>query len=91
MTEPSIADKVAYVKAQRAHDGKHECHWPGCPARVPPAKWGCATHWFRLPRELRNLIWRCYRPGQEIDKRPSTEYLQVAHRVQAWIAEQPKP
>jgi hypothetical protein len=35
----------------------------------------CRQHWFALPPEIRKLIWRTYRPGQEVDKRPSREYL----------------
>lgn len=48
--------------------------------------WGCKQHWFALPTRLRARVWRTYRPGQEIDKRPSPEYLAVAWDVQAWIA-----
>lgn len=48
--------------------------------------WGCKDHWFRLPAHLRARIWTEYRPGQEIDKKPSLEYLAVAIAVQEWIA-----
>lgn len=65
----------------------HFCHWPGCERAVPPAMWGCRQHWFTLPKTLRDRVWREYRPGQEVDKRPSETYLQVAKDVQAWIAE----
>lgn len=77
----------------QGHEGKHvakqahTCHWPGCEREVPPAMWGCRQHWFTLPKALRDRVWRAYRPGQEIDKRPSETYLQVAEDVQAWIAE----
>lgn len=50
--------------------------------------WGCKLHWFRLPVTLRNRIWATYRPGQEIDMKPSEQYVQVAADVQRWIAEQ---
>lgn len=66
----------------------HHCHWPGCDKQVPPAMWGCKTHWFKLPSALRSKIWRHYRPGQEKDMRPSPEYLEAANEVQAWIATQ---
>lgn len=46
--------------------------------------WGCKTHWFRLPSRLRSRIWATYRPGQEVDKRPSAEYLSAAAAVQEW-------
>lgn len=67
---------------------KHTCHWPGCKKEVPPAMWGCRAHWFTLPQVLRNEVWRTYVPGQEITKTPSTAYLEVARKVQAWIREQ---
>ncbi len=79
--------KRAYVKRQK-QTRDHACHWPGCTAQVPPAMWGCREHWFRLPKSLRDRIWAAFRPGQEIDKRPSTEYLAVAREAQDWIAAQ---
>jgi hypothetical protein len=65
----------------------HTCHWPGCKINVPPKLWGCKSHWFQLPKNLRSLIWRTYRPGQEITKTPSPEYIAAAHQVQEWIAQ----
>lgn len=82
----TIGEKAEYVRRQ-SQNRRHECHWPGCDKQVPPAMWGCKTHWFKLPRNLRNEIWRCYSPGQEIDLTPSAEYLAVARRVQEWIAQ----
>ena len=80
-----IGDKVRHVLAAPG-DGRHHCHWPGCGVLVPPAKWGCRSHWYALPKDLRGRIWRAYRPGQEQDKRPSAEYLAAARAVQDWIA-----
>lgn len=62
----------------------HHCHWPGCPQEVPPKMWGCARHWFALPKHFRDRICKYYRPGQEITKDPSEEYIKVAMEVQAW-------
>jgi hypothetical protein len=53
--------------------------------------WGCRSHWYALPRELRDKIWTAYRPGQEIDKRPSPEYIAIAREVQEWIADNYPP
>lgn len=64
----------------------HTCHWPDCGKEVPPAMWGCKVHWKALPKRLRDRIWATYRPGQEITKTPSLEYLQAARDVQDWIA-----
>lgn len=70
----------------------HTCHWPGCDRVVPPRLWGCRPHWFALPQSLRNLITSTYRPGQEITKTPSRDYIQAARQVQDWITiNSPKP
>jgi hypothetical protein len=79
--------KAAYVNAQ-GQTRKHVCHWPGCETQVPPAMWGCRGHWFKLPKALRDKVWETYRPGQEIDRRPSEAYMNVANEVQAWIRSQ---
>jgi len=63
----------------------HTCHWPGCTRAVPPKLWGCKPHWYALPKPLRDRIWATYRPGQEIDKRPSGDYLAAANAVREWI------
>lgn len=79
------AEKADHVRrARQTRD--HTCHWPGCQTQVPPAKWGCSTHWFKLPKSLRNEVWAAYIPGQEARMDPSAEYLEVARRVQDWIA-----
>lgn len=77
--------KADYVRGSTAHDGLHTCHWPGCGKSVPPAMWGCKTHWFKLPARLRAKVWATFKPGQEITKTPSPEYLAVAREVQEWI------
>jgi hypothetical protein len=77
--------KADYVRAQ-PQTRSHECHWPGCGKQVPPAMWGCKAHWYALPPVLRRKVWAAYRPGQEIDMRPSANYLHVAKQVQEWIA-----
>lgn len=79
-----LKDKVAHVKRAK-QNRDHECHWPGCAKQVPPAMWGCKEHWFKLPKYLRDKVWAAYRIGQEIDMRPSKEYLKVAKEVQQWI------
>lgn len=87
MANPSLSAKVAHVKSAK-QNRQHHCHWPGCPKQVPPAKWGCARHWFALPQALRNRIWRAYSPGQEERLDPSAEYLEAADAVQHWIKSQ---
>lgn len=74
------------IDAKGLIDQTHTCHWSGCGKIVPPKMWGCRGHWFQLPAPLRARIWATYRPGQEVDKRPSMEYIEVAKEVQKWIA-----
>jgi hypothetical protein len=80
----TIGAKVAYVKRQ-GQTRRHHCHWPGCDKQVPPAMWGCRPHWYSLPDDLRNAIWRSYAPGQEVKGSPSTAYVAAARAVQEWI------
>lgn len=84
-----MTHKADYVRneARQNTTFDHHCHWPGCTKSVPPAMWGCKAHWFKLPLRLRNKIWATYRPGQEVSKDPSAEYLAVAHEIQEWIAQ----
>lgn len=63
----------------------HLCHAIGCSLEVPPKLLMCARHWFMLPENMRQNVWRAYRAGQEVDKRPSSEYLAVAQRAIAWV------
>ena len=81
--------KADYVR-NAPQSRKHECHWRGCTVQVPPAMWGCKRHWFMLPAHLRAAIWRAYSPGQEERLDPSETYMEVAHKVQEWIASQAK-
>lgn len=60
---------------------KHTCHANGCQTSVPPKMFMCRTHWFKLPKSLRDNIWATYVPGQEITKTPSPEYLEAAHEA----------
>lgn len=80
----NTGDKVAHVKRGR-QTRRHTCHWPGCQKQVPPTLWGCAPHWFAIPKPLRDRVWQAYAPGQEETGRPSREYVEVAREVQEWI------
>jgi hypothetical protein len=47
--------------------------------------WGCAPHWYSLPKELRDQVWRYYVAGQEISKTPTDKYRIVAKTIEFWI------
>lgn len=80
----SIGAKVEHVRAAR-QTRNHTCHWPGCEEQVKPAVWGCRTHWYKLPKKLRDKIWNEYRSGQEVTLTPSRGYLAAAREVEGWI------
>lgn len=84
--EASKPEKVAHVRreAKKGSNG-HHCHFPGCGKPCPPAMWGCRACWFKLPKYLRDKIWAAYRPGQEVTKTPSREYVLVARAVDEWV------
>jgi hypothetical protein len=46
----------------------------------------CKRHWFSLPKQFRDRIWATYRPGQEDDKQPSSEYCDAAIACVRFIA-----
>lgn len=77
--------KLRHVLRSPKGDGKHTCHWPSCRARVKPAMWGCRTHWGMLPYAIRREIWAAYRPGQEVDKRPSERYIAAVRAAEEWV------
>lgn len=62
---------------------RHICHAFGCDKSVPPRLLMCAHHWYMVPRNVQSLVWKHYRPGQEVDKMPSEEYLLV-QRSAVW-------
>lgn len=65
----------------------HTCHATACTQHVPPDMFMCRSHWFMLPKRLRDRIWATYRPGQEDDKNPSREYCLAAKECLEYLAE----
>jgi hypothetical protein len=49
----------------------------------------CRKHWHSLPKAIQDAIWREYRTGQEIDKRPSLRYLAVQRLACSKLAFRP--
>lgn len=67
----------------------HTCHAHGCNVVVPAKMFACKRHWYALSEEMRAAIWREYRNGQEIDKKPSLRYLAVQRLAVAQLAFKP--
>jgi hypothetical protein len=57
---------------------RHHCHATGCGQACPPRLLMCRRHWFMVPAGLRAAVLAAYRPGQEITKTPSPEWLAAA-------------
>jgi hypothetical protein len=51
--------------------------------------WGCKPHWFALPQNIRDAIWREYEQGQEISKRASWRYMAVQRLALAYSVFRP--
>lgn len=69
----------------------HACRWPTCPRQVPLKMWGCKTHWFRLPKAIRDRIWATYRPGQEETLDPSAGWIEADEMAREWARENDSP
>lgn len=80
---------VAATKGDAKPVSAHTCHAPGCIRIVPPRMFCCKPHWYKLPKRIRDAIWREYRPGQEIDKRPSLRYLAVQQLACVYLVFKP--
>lgn len=65
---------------------RHHCHAKGCPVPVPPKMLMCTQHWYMVPKDLQAAVWHAYRPGQEVTKDPTREYLDAATAAIAAVA-----
>lgn len=65
----------------------HTCPAPGCTRSLPPRLLMCRSHWFALPKPLRDAVWREYRPGQERDHKPSADYLDAVREAIRYLRE----
>lgn len=65
---------------------KHFCHAIGCKTEVLPRLLMCGRHWRMVSKRSQDEVWRYYRNGQEIDKRPSREYLAAARQATTEVA-----
>lgn len=42
----------------------HECPINGCQVQVVAGKLMCVSHWYKVPQELRTLVWRTWNRGR---------------------------
>jgi len=64
----------------------HTCHATNCNVRVPPEMFMCKSHWFTLPKRLRDKIWDTYRVGQCDDWNITKEYSEAAKECIKYLA-----
>lgn len=81
VTRKNSIGTLVFCGVKKYEVPKHFCHATGCNMEVPPKLLMCLKHWRMVPREMRAAVWRHYRPGQEIDKKPSREYLVVMDKA----------
>ena len=53
----------------------HKCGKPGCRVQVPTTMLACRTHWYALPRDLRQTISAAYKAGDTVGHREA--YLEA--------------
>lgn len=92
--EAALRGDVATVHQEplprREKAPEHHCHAENCDVKVPPKMLMCAKHWRLVSKPLQREVWRHYRPGQEIDKKPTREYLDVMKRAIEAVADYEK-
>lgn len=59
----------------------HTCPVPGCKKQVPYEQLACRSHWYALPLDLRNRVWRAYRGRSDED------HLMVVAEAIEWLAQ----
>lgn len=64
----------------------HYCHAKDCKAICKPEFLMCPRHWRMVPRGIQTLVWKHYRLGQCIDKRPSEAWHAAADLAIASVA-----
>jgi len=69
----------------------HTCHAMGCELEVPRSMFMCRKHWFMIPKDMRDMVWALYQPGQEEFKAAVTgNYLDHTHECIQYVAAREK-
>lgn len=43
--------------------GAHHCRIPACPVAIAPGRLMCRTHWYQVPKALRDRVWATWQSG----------------------------
>lgn len=65
MTAPAVGDR-------------HQCPAPGCGRRVPYHQLMCRTHWFAVPKHLRDAVYATWRLGAGAGSPEHTQAIEAA-------------
>lgn len=41
------------------------CPLPGCSAQIDPSRLMCRSHWYLVPRQIRDRVWATWRSGHQ--------------------------
>jgi hypothetical protein len=50
------------------------CPVPGCHTQIDPTRLMCRSHWYLVPKQIRDRVWATWRSGQGAF---STEHLET--------------
>ena len=59
---------------------------PACKDQIKPHEVACKRHWFEVPKELRDRIWRLYRGRQT---RGSFEHRRAVFEAVRFLTKEP--
>jgi hypothetical protein len=60
------------------YSGVRSCPIAGCGYQIDPSRLMCRTHWYTVPKELRDQVWATWRSGQGADSRDHQEAVRRA-------------
>lgn len=68
-----------------------ECPHPDCHEAIPPHRYACGRHWYKLPKDLRRAINRTWnmRLGDPTNPERIEEHEQAKARADKWLEEHP--
>jgi hypothetical protein len=58
--------------------GADWCPIPGCRQQIDPSRLMCRSHWYTVPKELRDQVWATWRSGQGAR---SADHMGAVHRA----------
>jgi hypothetical protein len=53
---------------------RSRCPVPGCHDQIDPSRLMCRSHWYLVPKQIRDRVWATWRSGQGAF---STEHLET--------------